>query len=158
MAWTTPQTYAVGHDLLAADLNTYQRDNLNYLYDRLAGASGTPASLPVTMTTKLTYYSGSELTLAAGTWLLFGAISYKPAAGDDRMRTRIRRITATAATEGEIEHSAVLATGSNNRAWCALNVVVTPAGTVTYQLQGTNVDSNGGTITAALFSAIRVAT
>ena len=34
MAWTTPKTWAV-EPLVATDLNTHVRDNLNHLYDRL---------------------------------------------------------------------------------------------------------------------------
>jgi hypothetical protein len=32
MAWTTPKTWAVGDPATAADLNTYVRDNVAFLY------------------------------------------------------------------------------------------------------------------------------
>lgn len=33
MAYTSPKTYSVGDVLTASDMNTYQRDNISYLYD-----------------------------------------------------------------------------------------------------------------------------
>ena len=33
MAYTTPKTYNVGDVLTASDMNTYQRDNISYLYN-----------------------------------------------------------------------------------------------------------------------------
>ena len=35
MAYTTPKTYSVGDVLTASDMNTYQRDNITALHDRV---------------------------------------------------------------------------------------------------------------------------
>jgi len=61
MAWSTPKTYSVGAVLTAADLNTYQRDNLNYLY----GAAGT-------FSPTLTQSGSVTLTTATGRYFHIG--------------------------------------------------------------------------------------
>jgi hypothetical protein len=38
MAWTTPKTWALGDVVTHTELNTYVRDNLNWLYDPTASA------------------------------------------------------------------------------------------------------------------------
>lgn len=40
MAWTTPKTYTAGNTLTAAELNTYQRDNMNETAPAVATAAG----------------------------------------------------------------------------------------------------------------------
>ena len=49
MAWTTPKTYAANDILTAADMNTYQRDNLSWLgTDRFRASGVRSTSLSVT--------------------------------------------------------------------------------------------------------------
>lgn len=66
--WTSPHTYAVDEELTAALLNTYQRDNLQYLYDRLVCVAGTDLS-PVT-TSGASYFQTATADLDAGTWVI----------------------------------------------------------------------------------------
>jgi hypothetical protein len=60
MAWTTPKTWAAGELLTASDMNTYLRDELNYL------ASGRPynaSSFTAGASTTSTSYSDTGLSV-----------------------------------------------------------------------------------------------
>jgi hypothetical protein len=57
--WSSPHIWSVGEEVTAALLNQYQRDNLQYLFDRLKLLTGTYAG-----------FKTSQVTLTPGTWLL----------------------------------------------------------------------------------------
>lgn len=49
--WTTPPTFVVGQTVLAADLNTYIRDNTNFLYSPPCAKSSKTADIGITDST-----------------------------------------------------------------------------------------------------------
>lgn len=66
MAWTTPKTYASGDVLTAADMNTYQRDNLNAVYDIANDVGDTPMAQ---ISDQLTLANNSVTSVGAS-WIL----------------------------------------------------------------------------------------
>lgn len=149
MAWTTPRTWSVTDVPTDTLWNTHIRDNEQYLYDRLLLVSGTEVT-PVTMTSQNTYYVGSSMSLAAGTWLITASLQVNPSSSDQ--------------IDGQIYNStdaaAILTIGSKQSSGvCGFSLAsaVVLAGTKTIQLRARNINSSGGGIATARLTAVRAA-
>ncbi len=147
-AWTTPHTYIVGEVLTAATMNTFVRDNETYLFDRLSVLGGTP-SVPVTMTTINTYYTGASLSVPAGTWQLIAAVAVQTSLAGDRVDFSV--FNSTDSTEIAVRRQA----NSGVFVAATLAVGVVFAGTKTVIGRARNPDTAGGTVTVANLVAIR---
>lgn len=89
----------------------------------------------VTMTTAGTQYDGPTLTLAAGTWLIVGALQVLAA-------TSASRTISARIWDGAIVHTAgiyqVTGTASAGQASIPMGALVTPASSTTYTIQCTS--------------------
>ena len=68
ISWTTPKTWAVGDVLTAADMNTYNRDNLTALQPQAATVSTSPSTASTSYTDLGTV--GPAVTLTTGSSVL----------------------------------------------------------------------------------------
>jgi len=98
MAWTTPKTWTTGELVPASDLNTYLRDNANYLYDT---AVPKIAEIPVTNNdTAISVQNGiGGINLTIPThmdgWILTGVSASLNTASTSGIPTfQIRNVTA----------------------------------------------------------------
>lgn len=77
-SWTTPKTYADSVALTAAELNTYQRDNLQYLYDRVGTQSAVLSSDVTKSSASFSDLTGLSFTCTSGkNYLVQGFLTYE---------------------------------------------------------------------------------
>lgn len=65
-AWTSPKTYTAGAALTAAEKNTYERDNMLYLYERVVGYNPTTSSDLTRDNSAFATITGLTFPVAAG--------------------------------------------------------------------------------------------
>lgn len=114
MAWTSPHSWSVSEEVTAALLNTYQRDNLQYLYDRLALLTGT-----------VTGVGHLSVTLTVGTWLLFATFQRADAGTCQIDKAGVNQIQISIGEMGapSIVYSTVVPSGT--QVWTASGGAIT---------------------------------
>lgn len=156
--WRDPRTYIAGRPLSAPQMNTYERDNTQYLYDRLSLVQGENASLPVDMGNFSDVFQQASTVVVpeAGDWFLFATIGIEPNGAGDRFHTRIRDTTHNE-TVVSMDHCAVTAAGPNLFTDLTMHTMVEVDEPTAYTLETKDEDTSHSTITDAFFYALRVA-
>lgn len=153
--WTPPHTFGTLNPLTAPQQNTFERDNTQYIYNRLQAVNATYATFPLDMgSSSGVYQQAAWLTLNAGTWVVWGVIEYRPTDVDDRFLTRIRDAT-NSTTVVTFQH-ATLPASTEHTGGITLHKSYVLNATATLYLEGQDMDHSHCMIEAASLFALRV--